>query len=150
MILASGLAAILSGTVWGRLADRSSRGILIGAGALATVVLATVAGALALTGGLGGVAGTAAAVFLLQIAYAGVRIGRKIHLTDMSGDDNRASRTALSNTAIGGVLLLGTGLGALADLVGLAALLGGLAASCALGATLALGLDEVQDADGTG
>jgi hypothetical protein len=97
-----------------------------------------------MTGGLGGAAGAAAAVFVAQIAYEGVRLGRKTHLTDMSTDRTRALNTALSNSAIGLVLLAGGGFGLLAEAIGLPALLAVLAALCAAGAAAAAGLREVQ------
>lgn len=144
LMLASALASILSAWVWGRLADRSSRRTLMAGGALAAVTLSGAALAGAMTGGLGGAAGAAAAVFVAQIAYEGVRLGRKTHLTDMSTDRTRALNTALSNSAIGLVLLAGGGFGLLAEAIGLPALLAVLAALCAAGAAAAAGLREVQ------
>jgi hypothetical protein len=145
LVLASSGAAIASSWVWGRLSDHSSRLTLAASGALAALVLGTAAVIGALTGGLGGVPGAVLAIFAAQIAYEGVRAGRKLHLTDMTTDDTRARYTALSNTLIGGVLVLGGGLGVIADLFGPAAALAGLALLCAVAAPLALTLDEVQD-----
>ncbi|WP_345741679.1 hypothetical protein [Roseovarius nanhaiticus] len=69
-----------------------------------------------------GMAGTIWALplvlFVLMIAYHGVRQGRVIYLVDMAPHDRRAAYTAVSNTVIG-VALLGSGLfGALASLAG--------------------------------
>ncbi len=144
MVLASATASILSAYIWGRLSDRSSRLTLAAAGGLGAVSLGAAAALGATTGGLGGLAGTVAAVFFVQIAYEGVRSGRKIHLTDMAPDDTRARYTAVSNSIIGLVLLVGGGLGLVADLAGASAALAGLALLCALAVPAALALEDVQ------
>lgn len=144
LLLASAAASVGSGYVWGRLADRSSRRALMAAGALGAAVCGAAALSGALTGGLGGAAGAAAAVFALQVAHEGVRGARKVHLTDMSGDDDRALNTALSNTAIGLVLLAGGAMGFVADAFGAWAALAAFAAMCAGGAVVAAGLAEAQ------
>jgi hypothetical protein len=144
LVMASTAASVLASYVWGRLSDRSSRHTLMAAGALGSVVFAVV-GTLSLTlGGLGGSFGTAAAIFAAQIAYEGVRAGRKLHLTDMAEDAFRARYTALSNTLIGLVLLAGGLFGFAADRFGPAPVLLAFAVIAALGVLLALGLDEVQ------
>ncbi|MEL6766930.1 MAG: MFS transporter [Pseudomonadota bacterium] len=144
LVLASAAASISSGYLWGRVADRSSRWALIAAGGLSALVLGVGAALGFLTGGLGGLSGAVALMFLAQLAYGGVRQGRKVHLTDMATRETRAGHTALANTVIGIVLLAGGLLGLLADAAGPAAVLALSAALAALGAYLALGLDEVQ------
>jgi len=144
LLLASAAASVASGYVWGRLSDRSSRRALIATGALGAAVCGAAALSGALTGGLGGAFGAAAAVFALQVAHEGVRGARKVHLTDMSADGDRALNTALSNTAIGLVLLAGGAMGAVATAFGAWAALAAFAAMCACGAALATGLDEAQ------
>ncbi|SEA29580.1 hypothetical protein [Rubrimonas cliftonensis] len=144
LMLASAAAAIVSGYVWGRLSDRSSRLTLAAAAALAALALGGAAWTGWTTGGLGGPIGAAGFLFAAQIAYEGVRGARKTHLTDMSDDDDRALNTALSNTAIGLVLLAAGGLAALAEIAGAGATLAAFAAACALAAPLALTLDEAQ------
>lgn len=145
MVMASTAAAVLSSYVWGRLSDRSSRRTLMAAGALAGVVLLLTGLAGLILGGLGGAWGAGLAIFAAQIAYEGVRAGRKLHLTDMTEDDFRARYTALSNTLIG-VALLGGGLfGLAADLFGPAPVLVVFAAISTIGAMIATQLHEVQD-----
>ena len=146
LMIASALAAIAASWVWGRLADLSSRRTLMAAGALGAAVLGAAALAGALTGGLGGTAGAAAAVFAVQIAYAGARQGRKLHLTDMTDDTTRAAYTALTNTATGAILL-GAGLfGLLADAAGPWAVLAVFALASAGAVAAAARLREVQPA----
>ena len=139
------MASILSSYVWGRFADRSSRQVLITAAVGAATVLAA-SGFFTLfrTG-----AGTptylmAVALFVLMIAYQGVRLGRSTHLVDMADEGQRVYYTALSNSAIGIVLLGGGAFGFLADLTGPQTVLIIFAVSCLAAAVLALGLEEVQ------
>ena len=144
MVMASTAAAVLSSYVWGRLSDQSSRQTLMAAGALAAVALLVIGVAGLMLGGLGGAWGAGLAIFAAQIAYEGVRQGRKLHLTDMAEDDFRARYTALSNTLIGVALMAGGAFGLLADLIGPAILLVVFAGISAAGAAIATRLDEVQ------
>jgi len=143
LVLASAAASIVAGYVWGRLSDLSSRQTLMRAGALGAVVYAVIAGTGLAWGTLGPLSG-AAAVFFAQIAYEGVRQGRKIHLTDMAGTENRARYTAVSNSVIGVVLLVGGLFGLVADWLGPAAVIGLFAIAAAAAVPLARTLDEVQ------
>ncbi|BDW86034.1 MFS transporter [Roseicyclus marinus] len=144
LVIASTAASISASYVWGRLSDRSSRQTLMAAGALAALVFAAIA-TLALTfGSLGGPWGSAAAIFAAQIAYEGVRAGRKLHLTDMAEDAFRARYTALSNTLVGLALLAGGLFGLIADSFGPALVVLLFAALAAIGVALSHGLEEVQ------
>lgn len=147
LVLASAAASIFSAYVWGRFSDSSSRQTLAASAALGSIALASCAAAGWWLSGFGGIAGSVAAIFFAQVAYEGVRAGRKIHLTDMASDENRARYTALSNSIIGVILVLGGGLGAIADVAGPAAVLALLSASCLLAVPVALSLSEVQHGD---
>ena len=57
------------------------------------------------------------AFFGLGVAHAGVRLGCKTYLVDMSDGNQRTNYVAVSNTVIGGLLLLIGALGTLAALV---------------------------------
>lgn len=144
LVMASTAASVLASYLWGRLSDHSSRQTLAAAGALGAAVLAVVGAVGPAFGGLGGAPGAAAAIFAAQIAYEGVRAGRKLHLTDMAEDAFRARYTALFNTLIGLALLAGGLFGLAADRFGAAPVLLAFALIAALGALLARGLDEVQ------
>lgn len=144
LVIASGLASILSGYVWGRVSDRSSRLTLAIAGSFGATVFAAAGGLGLATGDLGGAWGTAAVIFAAQLAYEGIRAGRKLHLTDMAPDDLRARYTALSNMLIGLALIAGSAFGALADTIGVDLVLLIFAGLTLLGAALALSLEEVQ------
>lgn len=118
LMVASGAASFLSAPVWGRLSDRSSRLVMKRAALLAAVAsLATAALAFVPASPLLTVA-FALAYFLLSIAHAGVRLGRKTHLVDIATAENRASYVAVSNTVIGVMLVVGGVFGGLASVVG--------------------------------
>lgn len=148
LVLASSGAALLSSYVWGRLADRSSRKVLILSAAAASIALI---GTLILNalGWLTQVWALPLTIFALMIAYQGVRLGRSTHLVDMANADTRAAYTALSNTIIGLLLLLGSAFSLLAQLAGLETVLMVLAAMSALAVLAALGLEEVQENEPT-
>ncbi len=144
LVLASALAGLLSSYVWGQLADRSSRKVLIGTGLAGAASMA-----LTLAFAAAGLAPTLwampLALFGLMIAHQGVRLGRSTYLVDMTGPDRRAVYTAISNTLIG-VILLASGLfGAIAALFGAGATLALFALMALGGAWVAYGLKELGD-----
>lgn len=146
-MLASSAAAITSSYVWGRASDWSSRYTLLLSGLLATAALGG-AGIVGLTTGCIGGSGLAAGfIFVAQIAYEGVRAGRKTHLTDMDTGGQKAIYTALSNTLIGVLLVLGGGFGIMADIFGPAVVLLIFAGLSAAAAIAAMGLRGQQRAD---
>ncbi|EKF74369.1 hypothetical protein A11A3_09220 [Alcanivorax hongdengensis A-11-3] len=118
-VLASSLASAVSATVWGYMADTSSRRVMIRGGSLSALVCLA-AGALALWQPDGGQLPWIypGAFFVLAIAHAGVRIGRKTYLVDMAGGNKRTDYTSVSNTVIGVLLLLVGGLSAAVSALG--------------------------------
>lgn len=110
-LLASSLASSLSASFWGWAADTSSRRVMIRGAAMASAVCLGV-GFTALVAGpeMGSVWFYPVAFFVLSIAHAGVRLGRKTYLVDMAGGNKRTDYTAVSNTVIGVLLLLTGGL----------------------------------------
>ena len=132
-------------SVFCRLSDTSSRKVLMRAaiaGAAALALGAALAGLIELSYP---VITLSAVLFLLMVAYQGVRLGRSTHLVDMADQDRRAAYTALSNTIVGVLLVLGGVFGAIAQLAGEAAVLGLFALMCVGAAITAYGLEEVQD-----
>ncbi|MBZ2189125.1 MFS transporter [Alcanivorax sp. JB21] len=123
-VMAASLASAISATLWGYMADTASRRVMVLGGALASL-------ACLLTGGLAVIDSTLvaglwfypAAFFVLAVAHAGVRIGRKTYMVDMAGGNKRTDYVAVSNTAIGVLLLAAGGLSALASLISTAAVL---------------------------
>ena len=143
LVIASAGAALFSSYIWGRLADRSSRKVLIFSAISATLALVAtlVLNALGL---LEAVWALPAMIFALMLAYQGVRLGRSTHLVDMATRDTRAAYTALSNTIIGILLALGGVFSLLAEFTGVAIVIAVLAVMSGLAVFAALGLDEVQ------
>lgn len=83
-------------------------------------------------------------IFVLGIAHAGVRIGRKTHIVDMAGGDRKAEYIALSNTIIGLVLLV---IGAATSAIlgfGLEVAIVVLSIMAIFGAVMALYMENVQ------
>jgi hypothetical protein len=150
LVLASSIASIMSSYIWGALADWSSRQSMMLAGAISGLVLAVAA----ITGFLdvNDQAGylIAVYVFVSQIAYQGVRAGRKTHLTDMDSEGRTSVYTAMSNTLIGAFLVLGGLFGALADIAGPESVLAVLAGLSLTAIFAASRLSEVQRDTGPG
>lgn len=147
-VVASALAGMTGGYVWGRLSDKSSRKVLMLSALVAALVLmvAALLGFFAIpllretfvAPGL---------LFLLMIAYQGVRLGRSTHIVDMASREDRANYTALSNTVVGLLLLAGGLFGLLAEFAGEVAVLAVFAAMCVLAVPVAAGLREEQARD---
>ena len=124
LLLASGLAGLLAGRVWGRWSDAASHRVMAAASVMSTLVMVLALmiyywapDALA----VGWVAGLL--LFLSAVAHHGARVGRKTYLVDMATQDNRAQLTAVSNTVMGIILLAGILLGWLDAAYGVAAVL---------------------------
>ena len=116
-IIASGLAALIGGRLFGGFADRSSKKLMsFGAGAASAIIIVTVA-VLALPGfpGEGWLAGLlfVAVYFLVTLLHTGVRVGRKTYVVDMAEGDKRTKYVAVSNSAMGLILLLVGGVSSL-------------------------------------
>ena len=144
--VANGLASSLSAGVWGRMSDASSRQVLIRAALLASLlgpVVIAIDRWAPLPDNLHAWL-FPVAFFVLGIAHAGVRVGRKTYVLDMAGGNKRTDYVAVSNSAIG-LILLATGLfGLLSSLIGAAGMLLLLSGVGLAGALLAVSLPEVQ------
>jgi hypothetical protein len=146
-MMAAAAASLSSSYVWGRLADRSSRRVLMYAAALASLANAVAAFmALAMPGRLDSAPFLPAMLFVLMIAHQGVRLGRTVHVVDMADLDSRATYTALSNSVVGLVLLAGGIFGVIAQWFGVGTVLALFALMAAMAISAAAGLDEVQTA----
>lgn len=150
-MMASATAGLASSYVWGRMADRSSRRVLICAAALAALTNFTAAVlALAMPEKLAFAPILPLLLFVLTVAHQGVRLGRSVHVIDMADIDNRAAYTALSNSIVGVLLLAGGVFGFIARWFGLGAVLAIFALMAALAVPAATRLREVQAAADVG
>lgn len=144
-LVAGGLASSLSAPVWGTVADRSSRKVMIAAAlitaGLGIAVFAIVRGAPALAqkGWL-----FPALFFGLGIAHSGVRAGRKTYLVDLADGVKRTDYVAVSNTLIGIVLLVVGGITSLLSFLPVEGIVLGLSLVGLAGAGLAFTLPEAQ------
>lgn len=116
-IIASGIAALIGGRMFGRMADRSSKQLMsIGAGVASGIILAVVI-VVAIPDVLDGGWVTnivfILAYFSLTLMHTGVRVGRKTYVVDMAEGDQRTTYVAVSNTALGIVLLVVGGVSSL-------------------------------------
>ena len=115
-LIVSGLANSVSGYVWGRLADYSSRTLLAitsGINALAGIVVLII---LQIEAEISALVLFLSAYFTVSVCLAGVRLGRKTLLVDMATTENRSAYVAVSNTAIGFlILIVGPAVSILAD-----------------------------------
>ncbi|MGC0252257.1 MFS transporter [Pseudactinotalea sp. Z1748] len=147
-VIASGLSALLGGPVAGRLADRSSRTLMaVGAGVASAVLLLIVV--LTLLPGFDGDSAWGAVLFVgsyfaLTLIHTGVRVGRKTYLVDMAEGDQRTKYVAVSNTAMGIILLIAGALSSALSVLGVHWALVFLAVLGVLGVVAARRLPEVS------
>lgn len=142
--IVDGLASAVSGPVWGRLADNSSRAVL------RTSLLATGALLLFVAIASQNLLTTQSewlfplAVFLLGIVHSGVRIGRKTYVVDLAEGNQRTAYVAVGNTVIGALLALGGLVGGLLALLSIPATIALLAGAAFLGFVLSARLPGVS------
>lgn len=144
-VLASGLASLAGGPIWGRFADRSSRSVMLAAAGITVATGCAVALAAWRAPALLAQAWfLPAAYFVLSVGHDGIRIGRKTYIVDLAGGNRRTDYVAVSNTAIGLILLAAGVAGALLSSFGVATLVLLFALAGAIGIVIGRGLPEAQ------
>ncbi len=144
-ILVNGLASILSAPIWGRMADVSSKNVMVISAIIASLlgivmfVLVSYVPALRNASWL-----YPTAFFLLGIAHSGVRLGRKTYIVDMAGGNKRTDYVSVSNTIIGFILLITGGISAVASIVSIEGVILVLSLFGALGAYRSYLLPNVE------
>lgn len=144
LVLAQGLAQFVSSWLWGHWADHSSKRVLQWAAALASVLSLAVWLHLGLFSGQAIPGYFPLVIFVLSVAHAGVRVGRKTYLVDLAGGNRRTDYVAVSNTLMGILLLLVGALSMLLALFSNFAVILLFSLLGLLGVWLAQGLPEVQ------
>lgn len=147
-IVASGLASLLGGRLFGRWADRSSRrlmtfGAALASGIVLVIVLIVTVADLA-EGSVWAYVVFVAGYFLLTLTHTGVRVGRKTYVIDMAEGDQRTTYVAVSNSAMGLILLTVGGISSVLATLGLEWALLFLAALGLLGVLASAKLPEVS------
>ncbi len=140
-VIAGGAARLISGVIWGKLADRSSRKLIVGC-ALLAFGLCALAAAFAYLRPSGNTSLLVGLFFLLSVTHEGVRLGRKIYIVDLADGNRRTDYVAVSNTLIGVLLLIVGGSGALLAQLSMSAVLAFYAASSLLACLVGLRLPE--------
>lgn len=113
-LIVSGLANTVSGYLWGRLADYSSRTLMAISSGINALVGIVVLLLLQLNVNVSALVLFVVSYFLASVCLAGVRLGRKTLLVDMGNQKTRSAYVAVSNTTIGILILL---IGALVSVV---------------------------------
>lgn len=121
-VIASGVASLVGGRLAGRLADRSSRKLMTSGAAIASAIILVLVPVVSSPGFSGetmwGSAVFIGAYFLLTLTHTGIRVGRKTYVIDMAEGDLRTTYVAVSNSAMGLILLVVGGLSSLLALLG--------------------------------
>ncbi len=117
-IIANGLASIISAPVWGRMADQSSKRVMVIAATITSMLGIVMFFIISFSPVMRNFYWLyPLAFFMLGIAHSGVRLGRKTYIVDMAGGNKRTDYVAVSNTIIGFILLLTGGVSALASII---------------------------------
>jgi sugar phosphate permease len=146
LIVASGLASMVSSPIWGKLSDQSSRWTMaiaaLLAGAMGITVLGIESTGLYLFDGKWQITGL---FFLVSVFHGGARLGRKTYLVDMANQENRSTYVAVSNTLIGILMLASGAIGALADIFDVTTVIGILGAVSLISTFYILTIREVSE-----
>ncbi|WP_163381754.1 MFS transporter [Cyclobacterium sp. SYSU L10401] len=118
LVIAAGLANVISSPFWGRFADKSSKKMMVVVGLLGALNIVLMSLFPFWPEPLQN-SYVFAFLFLVQVmAHGGARLSRKTYLIDFAPREERPSYVSLANTAIGIFTLIGAGLGALAGILG--------------------------------
>lgn len=101
----SGGASLISGSVWGKLSDENSLRVMQVGALLCCLICAAAFAASAFNLPYQGWI-LLILFFLLMLTHEGVRVGRKTYVVDLASGNRRTDYVAVSNTAIGLLLLL--------------------------------------------
>jgi hypothetical protein len=143
-LVASGLASLLGGRLWGQAADRSSRRVMIAAAGLSSAVIGVLLAALAVGAVRGSLWLYAGTYLALALVHTGTRVGRSTYVVDLAEGDRRTEYVAVSNTIMGVLLLVTGALTAALAVLGPEVALAALALLGVAGVVVARGLPEVS------
>lgn len=143
MVIAAGIANLISSPFWGRFADKSSKKMMVFIALLGALNIFLMSLFPYWPEKFQNVY-VFAFLFLVQVmAHGGARLSRKTYLVDFAPNEERPSYVSLANTAIGVFTLVGAGLGALAGIIGVQITLWVFAGLLLLGSGVSIRLKEV-------
>jgi hypothetical protein len=148
-VISSGIAALIGGRLWGRLADRSSRRVMMLAAGLSSMVVAVFLGVLLLDGAREVALLYPLTYLALALVHHGSRIGRKTYVVDLAEGNQRTDYVAVSNTAIGVLLLVTGAITSAIAVLGAEAALASLALLGVVGVGVSGSLPEVSAGSGS-
>jgi hypothetical protein len=143
-VISSGVAALVAGRFWGRTSDRSSRTTMQRAAGLSSLIIVAFVAATRVDALADLTLLYPTTYLLLAIAHTGSRIGRKTYVVDLAEGNKRTDYIAVSNTAMGLILLAAGALTAALAAWGEEVALLALAALGILGVVVAATLPEVS------
>ena len=117
LIVMSALASSIASPIWGYLGDMNSPKLMALSSGL-TGAICLLVGLIAFYVGSPGFWWLAGAYALLTVTHAGVRLGRKVYLLDLTEPENRGDYTALANTLIGLMMLAAGSIGLVSQVWG--------------------------------
>lgn len=147
-VISTGVAALVAGRFWGRTSDRSSRRTMQWAAGLSSAIIVVFVGLLQIEAVAELTLLYPATYLLLAIAHTGSRIGRKTYVVDLAEGNQRTDYVAVSNSAMGLILLATGGLTAAVATFGAEAALVTLAVLGVVGVVVAARLPEVSAGEG--
>jgi hypothetical protein len=142
-VVAAGVASLVGGRLWGPFADRSSRRLIAIASGTASViailfVVVTRAGLLVEQSWW-----YVVTYFALALVHEGARLGRSTYVVDLGDTGGRTDYVAVSNTAMGVLLLVVGAASSVVALLGPTAAMLMLAGIGLVGVPVSLSMDEV-------
>ena len=142
VVVAAGIANVVSSPFWGRFSDRSSRSMMIAVALLGIANIALMLSFPFWPEAIRNVFGFSVLLMIQVVAHAGARLSRKTYLLDFAPDSERPLYVSLSNTMIGLFTLVAAGLTAIASIWSVEAMLVTFAVLLAGAAILGLRLQE--------
>lgn len=119
LIVANGLAQVLSSPIWGKIADKSSVTLIRISCSIAIVGLLYALSFVWFDWNETGFYAFLPVIFINGIAYSGARLSRKTYLVNYAPEDNRPTYISVANTTIGIFTLIAASFGLVAELFGL-------------------------------
>ena len=145
-VIAQGVASLVGGKPFGRLADRSSKSLMAWGATAATAVLGGFLALLAIPGMRAAWWLYPVVYLLLVVAHTAVRVARKTYVVDVAEGDRRTEYVAVANSAIGVLLLVAGALSGALALLGPEAALAFLAVMGLVGVLVSRSLPEAGKA----